>query len=217
MALLAAQVRAEETQVLKTEKDRLSYSLGADMGRNLQRQGVDVDVELVIRGLKDGLSREKLLISENDVRKTLQMFQTELRRKRAVAARIAEEENKKAGDAFLAENKTKEGVTTLPSGLQYKVLKAGDGRKPTDADTVLCQYRGTLIDGTEFDGTEPGKPANLTVNGVIRGWSEALKLMPVGSKWQIFIPPQLAYGGRGSGLIGPNATIIFEVELLAIQ
>jgi FKBP-type peptidyl-prolyl cis-trans isomerase len=217
VAVLAAQVSAEETQVLKSEKDQLSYSLGAELGRNLQQQGIEVDLDFVIRGLKDGLSRGKLLIPEDDVRKILIGLQADVRRKQVQTRRIAGEDNKKAGDAFLAENKTKEGVVTLPSGLQYKILKAGDGKKPAETDTVEVNYRGTLVDGTEFDSTKPGKPATLQVNGVIRGWSEALQLMPVGSKWQLVIPPPLAYGGRGSGLIGPNATLIFEVELLAIN
>jgi FKBP-type peptidyl-prolyl cis-trans isomerase FklB len=131
----------------------------------------------------------------------------------------AAEDNRKAGESFLAENKKKEGVVTLPSGLQYKVLKAGDGKKPTDADTVECHYRGTLINGTEFDSSYlTGQPATFKIAGVIPGWREALKLMPVGSKWQLFVPSQLAYGARGKGgSIGPNAALIFEVELLAIK
>jgi FKBP-type peptidyl-prolyl cis-trans isomerase len=216
--LLSAQVSAQEAQVLKTEKEQMSYSLGADTGRNLKRNGIEVDVDLMIKGLKDGLSSEKLLIPERDIRQVIQMFQSELRRKRVEAMKTAAEDNKKEGDAFLAKNKKSEGVVSLPSGLQYKILKAGDGNKPAAADTVEVTYRGTLLDGTEFDSTyENKKPALLRVNGVIRGWSEALQLMPVGSKWQLFIPPQLGYAARGSGLIGPNATIIFEVELLAIK
>jgi len=144
--------------------------------------------------------------------------QSEQLRKQRQAAGLAGEENRKAGEAFLAGNKAKDGVVTLPSGLQYKVLKAGDGRKPSDADMVECRYRGTLIDGTEFDRSDPaGQPATFKVAGVIPGWREALKLMPVGSKWQLFIPPQLAYGAIGSGPIGPNATLIFELELLAVK
>jgi FKBP-type peptidyl-prolyl cis-trans isomerase FklB len=216
--LLAAQLSAQETQGLKTEKEQVSYGLGADMGRNLKRHGVEVDLDLMVKGLKDGLSGEKLLISERDLRKIMAEFQAELRRKRVEAMKTAAGDNKKEGDAFLAANKTKEGVVSLPSGLQYKILKAGDGRKPAETDMVECHYRGTLLDGTEFDSTyENKKPSLLKVNGVIRGWSEALQIMPVGSKWQLFVPPQLAYAARGSGLIGPNATIIFEVELLAIK
>jgi FKBP-type peptidyl-prolyl cis-trans isomerase len=220
VALLAAPVSAEETQAPKSEKDQLSYSLGAEMGRNLQRQGIEVDLDFVIRGLKDGLSRGELLIPEDDVRKILIALQADVRRKQVQTRRIAGEDNKKAGDAFLAENKTKEGVVTLPSGLQYKILKAGDGKKPTEADTVEVNYRGTLINGTEFDSSySRGQPATFKVKGgVIPGWTEALLLMPMGSRWQVFVPPQLAYGERGAGRdIGPNATLIFEVELLAIK
>jgi FKBP-type peptidyl-prolyl cis-trans isomerase FklB len=149
----------------------------------------------------------------------MRTFQAELRQRQAVARTKAAEDNKKQGNAFLAENKTKEGVVTLPSGLQYKILKAGGGKTPTDADTVECHYRGTLLNGTEFDSSHlTGKPATIKVTAVIPGWKEALKLMPVGSKWQLFIPPQLAYGERGAGHeIGPNATLLFEVELLAIK
>jgi len=148
------------------------------------------------------------------------VFQVDLRQKQAEATKLAAEKNKKEGEAFLVENKRKEGVVTLPSGLQYKILKAGTGKKPTEGDTVECIHRGTLIDGTEFDSSyRSKKPMTFKVSGgIIQGWSEALKLMPVGSKWQLFIPPQLAYGDRGAGdIIGPNATLIFEVELLAVK
>jgi len=169
--------------------------------------------------LRDALSGAKLLMTEEDLRATLSAFQTEWKQKRAQALRLPAEENRKAGEAFLAENRSKEGVVTLPSGLQYKVLKAGDGKKPTEADTVECRYRGTLLNGNEFDSTDrAGKPATFKLSGVIPGWKEALQLMPVGSKWQLFIPSQLAYGEQGSGrYIGPNATLVFEVELLAIK
>ena len=139
--------------------------------------------------------------------------------KETQGTKMVSAENKKEGTAFLARNKTKQGVVTLPSGLQYKILKAGNGKKPVGADTVECHYRGTLINGTEFDSSyRRGQAASFPVSGVIPGWTEALKLMPVGSKWQLFIPPQLAYGAQGSGRdIGPDATLIFEVELLAIK
>jgi FKBP-type peptidyl-prolyl cis-trans isomerase FklB len=217
--LLAAQVSAGEQPVLKTDQDKVSYGIGVDVGRNFKRQGIEVDLDLLLKGMKDGLSEEKLLIPEGELRKIMNTFQSELRQKQVQAMRIAAVENKKIGDAFLAENKTKPGVVTLPSGLQYKILTAGNGKTPTDADMVVCSYRGTLIDGTEFDSSDPGQPATFKVSGgVIPGWTEALKLMPVGSKWQLFIPPNLAYGARGAGRdIGPNATLIFELELVAVK
>jgi FKBP-type peptidyl-prolyl cis-trans isomerase FklB len=218
-SLLAAQASAEEAPVLKTEKDKMSYGIGVDAGRTFKRLGVEVDADLLVRGLRDALSSEKLLMTDEEIRAVMTAYQAEARQKQAQAARLAVENNKKAGEAFLAANKTKEGVITLPSGLQYKILKAGDGKTPTDTDTVECNYRGTLIDGTEFDSSyRRGQPSTFKVTGVIAGWREALKLMPVGSKWQIVIPPQLAYGERGAGRdIGPHATLIFELELLAVK
>ncbi|MBI2883567.1 MAG: FKBP-type peptidyl-prolyl cis-trans isomerase [Candidatus Methylomirabilis oxyfera] len=218
-SLLAAQASAEEAPVLKTEKDKMSYGIGVEVGRNFKRLGVEVDTDLVVKGLREALSGEKLLMTDEELRDTMTAYQAEVRQKQAQAARLAAENNKKAGEAFLADNKTKAGVVTLPSGLQYKILKAGNGKTPTETDTVECHYRGTLINGTEFDSSyRRGQPATLKVTGVIPGWREALKLMPVGSKWQIVIPSQLAYGERGAGRdIGPNATLIFELELLAIK
>lgn len=219
LGFLAAQASAEEAPVLKTQKDKMSYSIGAEAGKNFKRLGVEVNTDLLVKGLRDALSGEKLLMTDEELRGTVTAYQAEVRQKQAQAAQLAAENNKKAGDAFLAKNTTKEGIVTLPSGLQYKILKAGDGKMPTAADTVECHYRGTLINGTEFDSSyRRGQPATFKVTGVIPGWREALKLMPVGSKWQLFIPPQLAYGERGTGRdIGPNATLIFEVELLAIK
>jgi FKBP-type peptidyl-prolyl cis-trans isomerase FklB len=159
------------------------------------------------------------LLTEEEARAAIMHLQAQLRQKQIEAMKLAGEKNQKAGEAFLAENKKKEGVVTLPSGLQYKILKAGEGKKPTAEDTVVCNYRGTLIDGTEFDSSyKRGEPATFPVRGVIKGWTEALQLMPVGSKWQLFIPPTLAYGERGAGAqIGPDATLIFEVELISIK
>ena len=219
IGLLAAQVHAEEQQVFRSPMDQVNYGIGVEVVRNFKNQGIEVDLDMVIKGMKDGLSG-KILVSEKELRKTMTAFQTELRQKQATTRKFAAQDNRKKGDAFLAENKTKEGVVTLPSGLQYKILRAVDGKKATDADTVECNYRGNLIDGTEFDSSyESGKPATFRVSeGVILGWKEALKLIPVGSKWQFFIPPQLAYGDRGAGRqIGPGETLIFEVELLAIK
>jgi FKBP-type peptidyl-prolyl cis-trans isomerase FklB len=219
LVLLATQASAGEAPPLQSDKDRLSYSIGANLGRNLERDKVEIDTELLIRGLNDGLSGKELLIPDREIAKILSAFQAEQRRKQQQALRASGEENKSKGQAFLAENKTKEGVVTLPSGLQYKALKTGDGKIPTDNDTVEVEYRGTLLDGTEFDSSyRSGKPAVFKVNGVIAGWREALKLMPVGSRWQLFVPPHLAYAGRGARPhIGPDATLIFEVELLAIK
>ncbi|ABQ27218.1 FKBP-type peptidyl-prolyl cis-trans isomerase [Geotalea uraniireducens] len=218
IVLLTAQVSAGEPQDLKTQKDKVNYAIGVNMINSLKMQGVEIDLDLVIKGMRDAHSGGKLLLPDDELRKSIGVYQTAARQKQAMVRVIAADENKKAGEAFLAANAQKEGVVTLPSGLQYKTLKAGDGMKPTDADTVEVNYRGALINGTEFDSTEPGKPAALKVAQLIAGWKEAMKLMPVGSKWQIFIPSRLAYGERGSGKqIGPNATLVFEVELLAIK
>ncbi len=212
-------VGAQETQVLKTEQDKVNYGIGVGMAKNLQRQGVEVDVDLVVRGLRDALSGKKLLMSDEELQTTMTKFETDFRQKQGQAAKAALEKNKKAGDVFLAENKKKPGVITLPSGLQYSVLKQGSGKIPKDTDTVECLSRGTLVDGTEFDATyRSGKPISLAVKDVIPGWKEALTLMPVGSKWQLVIPPELAYREQGwSNLIGPGATLVFEVELVAIK
>jgi len=217
--LMAAQACTEERPALKTQQDKVSYGIGVSVGKNFKRQGIEVDADLVAKGLRDELSGAKLLISAEELTKTMQEFQTELRQKQTKARKQATQDQKKEGEAFLAENKQKEGVLTLPSGLQYKILKAGDGRKPAETDAVEVHYRGTLINGTEFDSSlSTGKPAILKISQVIPGWREALKLMPTGSKWQLFIPPQLAYGEGGAGqAIGPNATLIFEVELVAIK
>ena len=219
LCALTAQAGADEATSLKTPQDKLSYGIGADLGRNLKRLGIDVNPELIRKGIADGLSDGKLQMSDEEIGAALQGLQAQIQRKAAQAASVAGEENKKAGEAFLAQNKSKEGVVSLPSGLQYKILKAGDGKKPTEADTVECNYRGTLVNGTEFDSSyRRGQPATFGVTQVIPGWKEALQLMPVGSKWQLFVPPELAYGERGAGReIGPNSTLIFEVELLAIK
>jgi len=219
LCAITVQANAQDVAPLKTPKDKLSYSIGTDVGRNLKRLGIDVDTELLLKGLNDALKGAKPLLSDEELGATLSALQQEIQRKAAQAASAAAEENKKAGEAFLAQNKSKEGVVTLPSGLQYKILKAGEGKKPAAADTVECNYRGTLINGNEFDSSyRRGQPATFGVAQVIPGWQEALQLMPVGSKWQLFVPPDLAYGERGAGReIGPNATLIFEVELLAIK
>lgn len=204
---------------LPTQKDRFSYALGMSLGKSLARDGVDVDPSLLMQGLKDTMAG-KTLLTDQQAQAAFAEMQGQLRQQQDAKKQQAEAANTKQGAAFLAANKTKPGVIALPSGLQYKVVKEGTGPKPMATDTVTCNYRGTLIDGTEFDSTEKhgGQPLTFPVNGVIKGWTEALQLMPVGSKWQLFIPSDLAYGERGAGSdIGPNQTLIFDVELLSID
>jgi|SRR5438105_986638 len=190
-----------------------------NLGTSLHRQSVAVDPDIVQRGLKDALAGGKTLLTEDEARAAVAEIQNDLRKKQQEQTQRAGETNKKEGEEFLTVNKNKPGVVTLPSGLQYKILTEGAGPKPSASDSVVCNYRGTLINGTEFDSSyKRGQPATFPVGGVIKGWTEALPLMPVGSKWQLFIPSQLAYGERSpSPEIGPNATLIFEVELLSIQ
>jgi FKBP-type peptidyl-prolyl cis-trans isomerase FklB len=216
---LAVPLSAEENIVLKDQKDKVSYSIGVDIGNNLKNLKVDMNLDFLVRGIRDVLSETKLLMTEQEVQSTMMAFQKELMARREQQMKVLGEKNKKEGESFLVENKKKAGVTTLPSGLQYKVFKAGTGKTPTDTNTVTVHYRGTLIDGTEFDSSyRRGQPAIFPVKEVIPGWIEALKLMQEGAKWQLFIPPNLAYGERGAGsVIGPNATLIFEVELISIQ
>ncbi len=199
-------------------KEKLSYSLGVDIGKTFKQQGIEVDPEVFARAFRAAYSGGAVALSDQEVRDTLQAFQKEMAAKQQERRKAQAETNKKASEAFLAENKGKPGVVTLPSGLQYKVIKEGSGPMPKATDTVSVHYRGTLTDGTEFDSSiSRGQPATFEVGGVIKGWGEALQLMKVGSKWQLFIPPQLAYGERGAGrLIGPESALVFEVELLEI-
>jgi FKBP-type peptidyl-prolyl cis-trans isomerase FklB len=214
-----APARTQPALTLKTQKDKFSYALGMNLGASLHKQSVPVDPAVLARGLRDALAGGKTLLTEDEARATLMEVQSDLRKKQQETMQLAGDANKKEGEAFLAANKGKEGVVTLPNGLQYKILKQGTGPKPAASDSVVCNYRGTLINGTEFDSSyKRGQPATFPVSGVIKGWTEALPLMPVGSKWQLFIPSELAYAERGAGPdIGPNATLIFEVELLSIQ
>ncbi|MGH9494683.1 MAG: FKBP-type peptidyl-prolyl cis-trans isomerase, partial [Candidatus Sulfotelmatobacter sp.] len=205
---------------LKTQKEKASYALGMKIGGDLHRQGVGsaVNPAIVARGLKDALAGSKPALSEDDEKSALIQLQSQVVGAQQAKAHEAGAANRKEGEAFLAANKSKPGVVALPSGMQYKILKEGSGPKPTAGDTVSCNYRGTLINGKEFDSSyKRGQATSFPVGGVIKGWTEALQLMPVGSKWQLFIPSDLAYGDRGTGGdIGPGETLIFEVELVSI-
>jgi FKBP-type peptidyl-prolyl cis-trans isomerase FklB len=203
---------------LKDQKDKVSYSIGLDIGSTLKRQLIDVNEQILNTGIQDGLSGKKPLMTDEEVKATMAAFQKDMTEKQQAAKKAAGEKNKTEGTKFLAENKTKEGVKTTASGLQYKVIKEGTGPSPKETDTVKVNYRGTTIDGTEFDSSfKRGEPASFPVNRVIKGWTEGLQLMKVGSKYQFFVPADLAYGERGAGSdIGPNAMLIFDVELLGI-
>jgi FKBP-type peptidyl-prolyl cis-trans isomerase FklB len=211
--------KTESPLTLGTQKDKDSYALGMSLGSTLRQQSVEVDLSILMRGVKDSLAGSKTLLTEDEERTVLTALKAEVRKKQEEKMAQAGEANTKEGQAFLAANKSKDGVVTLPSGLQYKILQAGTGPKPTTTDSVVCNYRGTLINGTEFDSSyKRGQPATFPVSGVIKGWTEALQLMPAGSKWQLFVPAELAYGARGAGPgIGPNSTLVFEVELISIQ
>jgi FKBP-type peptidyl-prolyl cis-trans isomerase len=219
VVVLAGRSQAQETPALKSDKQKLSYALGMDVGRQLAKIDVSVDPEAFAKGMSDVMFGGKTLLTEEEAHAAVAAMQAELKRRQWEVRANVGEDSKKAGEEFLAANAKRKGVVTLPTGLQYKVIEAGTGRKPTDSDTVEVNYTGTHIDGVEFDSSyRTGKPATFQIGAVIPGWREALKLMPVGSKWQLFIPPQLAYGEKGAGsAIGPNETLVFEVELLAIK
>lgn len=205
----------------KVSKEIISYAIGLSVGQNMKRDdlGSEVDPAVILKGLQDGLSGAKAQFTDAQMREAMIGLQTKVMAKRQDAAKVALEKNKKEGETFLAENAKKEGVKTTASGLQYKVLREGAGDAPKATDKVKTHYKGTLIDGTEFDSSiARNEPAVFPVNGVIKGWTEALQLMKVGSKYQLFIPAELAYGADGAGdKIGPNSTLVFEVELISIE
>ena len=213
-----AQETAQTAPELKTDKDKFSYALGMNFGENFKKQGLDLDPAVFAKAFADAFNTGKTAMTEEDMKTVLTAAAQEIRKKQAADQAQKGQQAQAEGEKFLAENKAKEGVVALPSGLQYKILKQGTGEKPTAEDTVVCNYKGTLINGTEFDASEKhGGPATFPVKGVIAGWTEALQLMPAGSKWQLFVPANLAYGEQGPPGIGPNATLIFEVELVSIQ
>lgn len=207
------------SDALPTDKDKLSYSIGVDLGKNFKSQGIDVSTDSVAKGMQDGLAGSQLLLSEEQMKEVLGKFQKEVMAKRSAEFNKKADENKAKGEAFLAKNKDNKGVVVLPSGLQYKIIEAGTGAKPAKTDTVTVDYTGTLIDGTVFDSTQKtGKPATFQLSQVIPGWIEALQLMPSGSTWEIYVPAAQAYGPRGvGGPIGPNETLIFKIHLISVK
>jgi FKBP-type peptidyl-prolyl cis-trans isomerase FklB len=214
----SSQVWAADKTALKTEKDRLSYSIGASIGTNLRKESAGIDLNLLIKGMKTSMAGEQGLMTDKEIRQVINDYQMQLRQRAVVNRQQALADNKKNGDAYLAEYKTQKGVLALPNGVLYKILKEGEGKKPLESDMAEVQYRGTLISGKEFDATEPGHPASLKISSLIAGWKTALTMMPVGSKWHLVIPSELAYGERGVGMdIGPNEVLVFDVELVAIK
>ncbi len=216
--LVACTEEPQDVQ-LKSLEDQVGYGIGLRIGRDFRTQGVAIDPKVLLKGVEDGLSGAPPLLSDEEIQKALTALQAELNQRQEKRRKALAEENLRAGQAFLEQNGKKAGVVTLPSGLQYQVLRQGEGRIPGQNDRVTVHYRGRLIDGTEFDSSYArNKPATFPVAGVIPGWSEALRRMPVGSQWRIFLPPDLAYGSQGAGsMIGPNAVLIFDIELLGIE
>ena len=207
-----------EQPALKDAKAKESYTLGYQFGQSMKAQGLDLDMEVYTSGIQDALTGAKPRLSQDEMRTTVTELQKRLAAARQKEIKEIADKNLAQGKAFLEENKKKDGVVTLPSGLQYKVLTEGSGKMPKATDSVTVHYRGTLINGTEFDSSyKRGQPATFQVGKVIRGWTEALQLMKEGAKWQLMIPPQLAYGDRGTSTIPPNSTLIFEVELVAVK
>ena len=210
---------ADKTPKLESLIDKVSYSIGLNIGKDFKAQNIEVNPDLLARGIKDALSDSKPLLTEEEIQEAVGTFQQERMAEAEAMAKEMGEKNLKEGEAFLQENAKREGVVALPSGLQYEVIEEGPGKSPKPGDEVTVHYRGTLVDGTVFDSSyERGEPVTFPVEGVIPGWTEALQLMKEGAKWKLFIPPSLAYGERGAGqVIGPNATLIFEVELISVQ
>jgi FKBP-type peptidyl-prolyl cis-trans isomerase FklB len=218
VSLVGPALAADEPAGLATDNDKASYAIGVNIGRNFKSESLELNTNAFIQGFRDAFSGGKLQLTDEQSQQALDAFKKTLAAKQEAAAKVLGEKNKQEGEKFLADNAKKDGVKTLPSGLQYKILKAGDGKKPAADDIVKVQYRGTLINGTEFDSSyKRNEPATFPLARIIPGWREALQLMPVGSKWQLFVPPSLAYGEDAPPEIGPNATLLFEVELLSIE
>jgi FKBP-type peptidyl-prolyl cis-trans isomerase FklB len=219
LCLISTQSFGQGEVSVKTDKEKLSYSLGHQFGQNAKRNNLDLDPNVFAAAIKDVFADNKPVLTDDEMRTVVQDFQQKLQQKLVAQAQEQANKNKKDGDAFLAKNKKNKGVVTLPSGLQYKVVKTGTGKKPTLADSVTAHYSGKLVSGQEFDSSyKRGEPATFPLNGVIKGWQEALPLMQEGAKWEVVIPPELGYGPNGVGQsIGPNETLIFEIELIAVR
>lgn len=219
MSLLVTSAWSADANPLASDKAKLSYSIGASIGKNLSKDGTEVDLDVLIGALKDSLAGKKLLLNEKELRQVMSEYEGALRKQIAAKRQKAAIDNRQKGEAFVGAFKKQPGVQVSPGGVLYQVITAGSGdRRPSDPDTVQVNYRGTLIDGTQFDATEPGKPAELKVVSLISGWKQALSMMNVGSKWHLVIPAELAYGERGVGSdIGPNEVLVFDVELVGIK
>lgn len=217
--VMSTAIAATDTPALTSDLDKLSYSIGSDLGKNFKRQGIDVNPMIMAKGIQDGMSGGTLLLTEQQMKDVLSKFQKDLMAKRTAEFNKKSEENKTKGEAFLSQNKGKKGVVTLADGLQYKIITAGTGAKPSKEDTVTVEYTGHLINGEVFDSTDKsGKPATFKLSQVIPGWTEALQLMPAGSTWEIYVPAALAYGTRSvGGPIGPNETLVFNVHLISVK
>lgn len=204
---------------LTAKDDKVSYSIGIDIGKSMQKQKLNINPEIFMAGLKDGMTDKYSLLPENEIKQTLVALQNEMIERQKADMKVIAEKNLTEGEKFLAENKKRKDVVTLPSGLQYRVIRPGQGESPKATDTVKTHYLGKLIDGKKFDSSyDRGEPARFPVNAVIPGWTEALQLMKPGAKWELFIPANLAYGEQGIGAaIGPNSTLIFEVELMEVE
>lgn len=216
---LSSAFAATDNTLLNNDVDKLSYSIGADLGKNFKQQGIDINPVAMTKGLQDGINGSALLLTEQQMKDVLNQFQKNLMAKRTADFAKKADDNKSKGEAFLNDNKVKEGVVTLPSGLQYKIIAQGNGVKPAKEDTVTVEYTGHLIDGQVFDSTDKtGKPATFQVSQVIPGWTEVLQLMPAGSTWEVYVPANLAYGPRSvGGPIGPNETLIFKIRLISVK
>ncbi len=219
VCLIAGFAHGQDRMTLKDQKDKTSYSIGTDIGASLKRQGFDLNIEAVIQGLRDSFTGAATLLGDQEIRNTLAAFQRQFMEQQVRRLKELGEKTKKEGEVFLEANKKKEGVVTLPSGLQYRIVKKGTGKVPAASNTITAHYRGSLIDGKEFDSSyRRGEPATFPLSGVIKGWAEILQLMPVGSTWEVVIPSHLAYGERGAGdMIPPNAVLVFQIELISIK